>query len=39
MRQCMDTPNLHRRFHKIIGQVQALDRMIEEDVPVKIFWL
>lgn len=35
MRQCMDTPNLHRRFHKIIGQVQALDRMIEEDVPCE----
>ena len=35
MRQCMDTPNLHRRCHKIIGQVQALDRMIEEDVPCE----
>lgn len=35
MRQCMDAANLHRRFRKIIGQVQALDRMIEEDVPCE----
>ncbi len=35
MRQCMDMENLHRRFKKIIGQVEALDRMIEEDVPCE----
>ncbi len=35
MRQCMDMENLHRRFRKIIGQVEALDRMIEEDVPCE----
>ena len=35
MRQCMDMENLHRRFKKIIGQVQAIDRMIEEDVPCE----
>ena len=35
MRQCMDLDNLHRRFKKIIGQVQAIDRMIEEDVPCE----
>ncbi len=35
MRQCMDMDNLHLRFKKIIGQVQALDRMIEEDVPCE----
>ena len=35
MRQCMDMDNLHRRFKKIIGQVQALDRMIEEDIPCE----
>ena len=29
MRQCMDAENLHRRLKKIIGQVQAIDRMIE----------
>lgn len=31
MRQCMDSDNLHRRLKKIIGQVQAIDRMIDED--------
>ncbi len=31
----MDMDNLHRRFRKIIGQVEALDRMIEEDVPCE----
>lgn len=37
MRQCMDAENLHRRLKKIIGQVQAIDRMVEEDIaPVKI---
>ena len=29
MKQCMDSENLHRRLKKIIGQVQAIDRMIE----------
>ena len=35
MKQCMDAPNLHRRLAKIIGQVQAIDRMIDEDVPCQ----
>ena len=35
MRQCMDAENLHRRLKKIIGQVQAIDRMIDEDVPCE----
>ena len=35
MRQCMDADNLHRRLKKIIGQVQAIDRMVEEDVPCE----
>ena len=35
MKQCMDEENLHRRLRKIIGQVQAIDRMIEEDVPCE----
>ena len=35
MRQCMDAENLHRRLKKIIGQVQAIDRMIDEDVPYE----
>ena len=36
MKQCMDADNLHRRLKKIIGQVQAIDRMIDEDVPCDI---
>ena len=35
MRQCMDADNLHRRIKKIIGQLNAIDRMIEEDVPCE----
>ena len=35
MRQCMDEENLHRRLKKIIGQVQAIDRMVDEDVPCE----
>ena len=35
MKQCMDSENLHRRLRKIIGQVQAIDRMIDEDVPCE----
>ena len=35
MRQCMDADNLHRRLSKIIGQVQAIDRMIDEDIPCE----
>ena len=35
MKQCMDSQNLHRRLKKIIGQVQAIDRMVDEDVPCE----
>ena len=35
MRQCMDSANLHRRLGKIIGQLQAIDRMVELDVPCE----
>ena len=35
MKQCMDEANLHRRLTKIIGQVQAIDRMVEEDIPCE----
>lgn len=35
MKQCMDSDNLHRRLKKIIGQIQAIDRMIDEDVPCE----
>ena len=35
MKQCMDSENLHRRLKKIIGQVQAIDRMVDQDVPCE----
>ena len=35
MRQCMDAENLHRRLAKILGQIQAIDRMVDEDVPCE----
>ena len=35
MKKCMDSENLHRRLSKIIGQVQAIDRMVDEDVPCE----
>jgi DNA-binding FrmR family transcriptional regulator len=31
----MDAENLHRRLKKIGGQVAAVDRMIDEDVPCE----
>ena len=33
MKQCMDSENLHRRLAKIMGQIKAIDRMIDEDIP------
>lgn len=35
MKKCMDTDALHRRLKKIVGQVQAIDRLIDEDVPCE----
>ena len=35
MKQCMDAENLHRRLKKIAGQIGAIDRMIDEDVPCE----
>ena len=32
MKRCMDTENLHKRLKKIIGQVNAIDRMIDEEM-------
>lgn len=31
----MDSENLHRRLKKIIGQLQAIDRMIDTDIPCE----
>jgi DNA-binding FrmR family transcriptional regulator len=35
MRQCMDADNLHRRIKKILGQIQAIDKMVDEDIPCE----
>ncbi len=35
MIQCMDSESLHRRLKRIAGQVNAIDRMIDEDVPCE----
>jgi DNA-binding FrmR family transcriptional regulator len=35
MIECMDSENLHKRLKKISGQVAAVDRMIDEDVPCE----
>ncbi len=35
MRQCMDSEKLHKRIKKIIGQLNAIERMIDEDVPCE----
>ena len=35
MKQCMDSANLHRRLKKIIGQVNAIDRMVDENIPCE----
>ena len=35
LKECMDSENLHRRLKKIIGQLNAINRMIDEDVPCE----
>ncbi|MCQ2078968.1 MAG: metal-sensing transcriptional repressor [archaeon] len=35
MKQCMDSENLHNRMKRISGQIAAIDRMIDEDVPCE----
>jgi len=35
MRQCMDADNIHRRMKKIIGQLNAIDKMVDEDIPCE----
>ena len=35
MRQCMDMDNLHKRLKRVDGQIKAIVRMIEQDVPCE----
>jgi Uncharacterized protein conserved in bacteria len=31
----MDSDNLHNRIKRILGQIQGIDKMIDEDVPCE----
>ena len=33
MKQCMDAKNLHQRLNRIKGQINAIDKMVDQDVP------
>ena len=35
MKHCIDSENLHNRLSRIIGQIQAIDRMIDQDIPCE----
>ncbi|GMO50985.1 MAG: metal-sensing transcriptional repressor [Treponemataceae bacterium] len=35
MIQCMDSDNLHKRLNRILGQIKAIDKMINEDIPCE----
>lgn len=35
MRQCMDAKNLHQRLNRIKGQINAIDRMVDQNVPCE----
>lgn len=35
MKQCMDTKNLHQRLNRIKGQINAIDKMVDEDIPCE----
>ncbi len=35
MRKCMEGSQLHVRLNKIIGQLNAIQKMIDEDIPCE----
>ena len=35
MKKCMDSENLHKRIRRVVGQLQAVDRMVDEDKPCE----
>ncbi|MEL1135556.1 metal-sensing transcriptional repressor [Desulfitobacterium sp. THU1] len=35
MKQCMDSENIHRRINKIMGQLKAIDKMVDSDIPCE----
>lgn len=37
MKKCMDAPNLHRHMKKIMGQLNAIDKVIDADKTIAEF--
>ena len=35
MKQCMEPEKLHLRLRKVIGQLNAVEKMIDKDVPCE----
>ncbi len=35
MKQCIDADNIHKRINKIAGQLRAIDKMMDEDIPCE----
>lgn len=35
MKECLDTENLHKRIKKIIGQMNAIDKMVDSNIPCE----
>ncbi len=35
MKQCIDADNVHKRINKIMGQLRAIDKMMDEDIPCE----
>lgn len=35
MKKCLDSENIHRRLKKIIGQLNAIDRMVDDNIPCE----
>lgn len=35
MRQCMDSESLYRRLNKIKGQINAIEKMLDKDIPCE----
>ena len=35
MKQCMDSDKLHLRLRKVIGQLNAVEKMIDQDIPCE----
>lgn len=35
MKKCMDSDNLHKRLKKIVGQINGIERLVDEDIPCE----